>query len=164
MKTFFSTTLLVFLFLGANVAQAQTPQGKLNQVELHKQFVGSWKCAIAKDTTFIWEVKPYGRGFECSFKYVTKEKICAEGKQLWGYDKSIDKCLISEMFKGMDIMIYATWFISKDKCEMLPYSDISNPEKASLKVVSELKSPDSFLQTTFVNNKPVKVDTYTRVK
>ena len=162
MKTFFSTAMIGLLLLGVNVAQTKQP--KLNQVELNKQFIGSWKCTIAKDTTFFWEVKPYGIGFECSFKFVTKEKICAEGKQLWGYDKKVDKCIISELFKGGDIMIYATWFSSNNKCEMLPSNEISNPEKASLKVVSELKSTDSFIQTTLVNNKPVKVDTYTRVK
>ena len=68
------------------------------------------------------------------------------------------------MIKGMDNGIYSTWFVSKNKCEMLPFSDVSNPDKEPLKWEVEIKSPDMFIQTTIVNNNPVKTDTYYRVK
>lgn len=68
------------------------------------------------------------------------------------------------MIKGMDIELYVTWFSSKNKCFMFPYSDISNSERATSKWEVEFFSPDVLVETTFVNIKPVKTDTYTRVK
>jgi hypothetical protein len=136
----------------------------LNQVELHKRIIGYWKSEVAKDTTCLWDVKSYGTGFECYFKYVTNENVVMDGKQLWGYDNNLDKFTMAEMIKGMDNKIFASWFISKDKCEMLPIEDISNPDQAQLKWEVEFKSPGTFIQTTIAVNKPNRTDTWTRVK
>jgi hypothetical protein len=136
----------------------------LNQVELHKQFVGNWKTEAAKDTSVVWNVKSYGTGIDGYFKLVTKGKIVMEGKQLWGYDKNLDKYTMSEMIKGMDNALYSSWFTSKNKCTMIFYGDIFNPDNASMKYEVEFKSPDTLVQTTIVNNKPTKIDTMTRIK
>jgi len=117
-----------------------------------------------KDTTAFWDAKSYGTGLEVNLKVVTKGKIVAEGKQLLGYDKTIDKYIQAEMVKGMDIEIVAIWFISENKYESIPYSDISNPEKASIKWEGEFKSPDLIVETTMSDSKPVKTWTFTRVK
>ena len=165
MKTFCLTaTIAVFLLICSNGLQAQTTQTKLNQGELMKQFIGSWKSEFDKDTTEFWDAKSYGTGLECNFKYITKEKMVLEGKQLWGYDKKVDKFILSSMVRGMDIGINGVWFTSKNKYVVIPFSDISNPEKASSKWEGEFKSPDMFLETTIVNNKSVRTNTYTRVK
>ncbi len=137
---------------------------ELNQVELHKQFVGNWKTEAGKDTSVIWNVKSYGTGIDGYFKIVTKGKIVMEGKQLWGYDKNLDKYTMSEMIKGMDNALYSSWFTSKNKCAMIFYSDILSPDNASMKYEVEFKSPDTLVQTTIVNNKPTKIDTMTRIK
>ena len=140
------------------------PSKELNQVELMKQMIGSWKGDVAKDTTLFWDVKSYGTGLECYYKYVTRGKIVTEGKQLWGYDKRVDKNIGILMTKGDDIVFWAVWFISINKYEILSYSDIYNSDKASWKMEGEFKSPDMFVETTIVNNKSVKTDTFTRVK
>jgi hypothetical protein len=150
-------------YIQQNVMNAETSK-KLNQIGLHKQFAGYWKSEVTKDTTCFWDVKSYGTGFDCYFKYVSKGKTVTDGKQLWGYDKKLDKCSMCEMIKGMDNSVYLSWFTSDSKCSMLSYGDISNPDNASPRWEVEFKSPDMFLQTTIINNKPVKVDTYTRVK
>jgi hypothetical protein len=140
------------------------PSKELNQVELLKQFLGSWKCDIAKDTTAFWDTKTFGTGLEVNYRSVTKGRIVMEGKGLYGYDKSLDKCIDAGLVKGKDIGMYTFWFKSNSKYELIPYNDLSNPEKASFKVEGELKSPDIIIETTIVNNKPVKTDTWTRVK
>jgi uncharacterized protein (DUF2147 family) len=137
---------------------------ELNQVELHKQFVGNWKTEVGKDTAVIWDVKSYGTGIDGYFKIVTKGKIVMEGKQLWGYDKNLDKYTMSEMIKGMDNALYSSWFKLKNKCVMIFYSDILNPDNASMKYEVEFKSPDILVQTTIVNNKATKIDTMRRIK
>jgi hypothetical protein len=140
------------------------PSKELNQVELMKQFLGTWKCDIAKDTTCFYEGKSYGTGLECNFKYVTKEKMFLEGKQLRGYDKDIDKFIFSGMMKGTDMNVFAGWFISKNKYQFIPYNDISTPEMASWKIDGEFKTPEMTVETTIVNNKTVKTETWLRVK
>lgn len=165
MKTVcFTTMIAVFLLFCLIGLQAQTNDTKLDQMELMKQLIGSWKCDVAKDTICYWYIKSFGTGVEGYFKYVTKGKIVTEGKELWGYDKTTDKFILSEMIKGVDIALYVTWFSSKNKCVMFPYSDISNSERATSKWEVEFTSPDVLVETTFVNNNPVKTDSYTRIK
>ncbi len=147
-----------------NVMQTQTTQAKLNQVELMKQFLGSWKCDISKDTTIIFEGKPYGTGLDCSFMVTNKGKVFMEGKQLRGYDKNIDKFIFSGMMKRTDMIVFTGWFLSKNKYQLIPFSDIQNSEKESWKREGEFKSPDVLVETIIVNNKYVKTDTWYRVK
>ena len=165
MKKFrLATKIVIVILISFNRMQAQTIQTKLNQVELMMQFVGSWTCDIAKDTTFFWEVRSYGTGLEGNFRYVTKGKTIEEGIQLLGYDKKTDKCIDAELKKGKEIKIFAIWFISKNKCEIVLYRDVSNPEKASFREELEFKKPDIFLETIIVDNKPVKTYTFAKVK
>lgn len=161
-----SITIAVFLLICTSRIQAQTAQPKLNQVELMKQFVGSWKVQESKDTTFFWEAKSYGTGLEGNYKTVTLGKTVTEGKFLQGYDKKTDKSIYVELSSGMDqdVDINATWFISKSKYKYIPLSDVSNYEKASYKIEGEFKSPDMFVETTIKNNKTSKIETYIRIK
>lgn len=164
MKKLCSITMIaVFLLLYTNAIQAQTTQTKLNQVELMKQFIGSWKVEESKDTTFFWEAKSYGTGLEGYYKTVTNGKTVSEGKFLQGYDKSTDKSIYVELSLAGSIEIDATWFISNIKYKYLPFSDISNFEKASYKIEGEFISPDMFVETTIKNNKITQIETYTRI-
>ena len=164
-KTFFLTGMtFISLLFCVNILQAQSSQIKLNQVELMKQWIGSWKWEVAKDTTGFADIKSYGIGLESYFKIVTKGKIVMEGKKLWGYNKKEDKYILAEIIKGQDLELWATWFTSKNKYEWILNSDITNPEKASFKYEGEFKSPDMFIENTIENNKTVKTDIYTRVK
>jgi len=162
----FGLTLIiaVFLLFSSNVIQAQTTQTKLNQVELMKQFLGSWKCDVDKDTTAFWNTKSYGTGLECEYNYVKNGKIVSEGKQLWGYDKTIDKYYAITQPKGMDIYIDVYCFISQDKCKIFTLYDIENPEKAPVRWEIEFKSPDMFIETYISNDKPFKIRIFTHMK
>ena len=160
-KICFTTMIAVSLLFYSNGIQAQTT---LNQVELMKQMLGSWKCEIAKDTTEYSDMKSYGTGMYADFKYVTKDKIILEGKQLYGYDRQMDKFILSILIKGMDMQLAAMWFTSENICVVYYYRDISNLEKASFKVELEFKSPDIMLFKTIVNNNIIKTNTFTRVK
>ncbi len=164
MKTFLTTPIAVFLSICLNGLQAQTTQVKLNQVELIKQYISNWKGEVGKDTTAFWDIKLNGTVLECNFKYVTKDKIVMEGKQLWGYDKKVDKFILSSITNGMDTGTSAFWFTSKNKSIIIPFSDISNPEKATFRLEMEFKSPVIFIQKTIVNNNLVKTFTFDRVK
>jgi len=163
-KHYLTITIAVFLLICLNELQAQTTQTKLNQVELMKQLEGSWTGEMGKDTISNWNFKPVGTGEDCYWWNVTKGKTIIEGKQLWGYVKGIDKYIVAVTTEKPDIEINAVWFISKYKYVSIPFSDISNPEKASFKVEGNIKSPDIVTETTIVNDKPVITYSWKRVK
>jgi hypothetical protein len=165
MKKFcFASAFVAFLLLCVNGVQAQTTETKLNQIELMKQFIGSWKCEVAKDTINYSDLKSYGTGFYGDFKYVTNDKVFLEGKQLYGYDRSMDKFILSILNKGMDMRLAAMWFTSENICVVYYYRDIANLDKASFRVELEFISPDIQLYKTIVNNNIIKTDTFVRVK
>jgi hypothetical protein len=164
-KICLTTTIAVLLLLSTNGIQAQTTQTKLNQVELNKQFLGTWKAEIGKDTSFIMETKTLYNGFEAYLKTETKGKILMEGKSILGYDKKTDKLMDAYInSNNPNIILMAAWFTSANTCEEVLLKDISDPENATFKLAFEFKSPDLFTQTTIRNKKTVRTDTYRRVK
>lgn len=161
-----SAMLVVFLLFFTNGIQAQTTQTKLNQVELMKQFIGTWKKEIGKDTTVIFIVKSLkNNGLEIKSKTISKGKIIYEGKSLQGYDKKSDKYI--DVGNGEDyppaISFYSIWFSSKNICELSYDVGLSNPEEVTIKSKFEFKSPDLFIQTVTDNNKVILTYTITRV-
>jgi hypothetical protein len=158
------TMIAVCMLIISNALQSQTPQTTLDQVELIKQLLGIWKCEIAQDTIEYSELKPYGTGVYADFKYVAKDKVFLEGKQLYGYDKKMGKFVVSVLVKGMDIQLAAMWFISEKICVVYNYRDISNLENATFKIEVEFKSPDIMLYKTIVNNNIISTYTYVRVQ
>ena len=161
----FVTSIAVLLLLCSSLIQAQAAQTKLNQVDLYKQFIGVWKCDYAKDTTFIWETKSFGGGFEVNMKWESKGEIVIEVRSVVGYDKKNDM-LVEAMIMNYspNIDLWSIRFSSPDKFEEILLEDISQPEKATQKDIVEFKSPDLFTDTYLINNKVVKIDTLRRVK
>jgi hypothetical protein len=165
MKTFCLTAMIVaFLLISSNTSQAQTTQPKLNQVELVKKFLGNWKVDLAKDTVIYVNIEPFGTGFTCYFKTVVKNTTISEMKELYGYDNKLDKYVAASLEKGKDIEIWALWFKSNTKYEGVLFTDVSNPDKASIKIEGEFKSPNFLSQTTFINGKAVVTEDFKRIK
>ena len=147
------------------VKASDTPK-ELNQVELMKKWIGTWKNEIGQDSTVISEFIPIGKGglegYQNSF---LKGKIVSEEKNLWGYDKKSDKYFCARIWKDKpDMILFAFWFTSENTCERIPLEYLSNPEQAPIKTIYEFKSPDSVTKTDSEKNKPVKAYTGFRVK
>jgi hypothetical protein len=145
------------------VKASETPK-ELNQVELLKQLIGSWKCDYAKDTSYNVQYKLFGSGIEGTIKIVTKGKTVQEGKVLVGYDKKSDKLIEIDLLEGSDIMLYGIWFTSKTTCTEIPWEDISNPENTPVTWKYELKTPDLFVWNYVENNKTTKTYSFHREK
>jgi len=137
---------------------------RLNQVELFKQFAGTWKGELGKDSTFIWNGKSSGSTIEGSFKIVSKGKTLMEAKVTNAYDKNTDKFIETEIYKGSDPLIFVSWFTSKNICEAVQLQDFINPEKAALKTRFEFKHPNVFTQITTKDNNPIDTLTCYREK
>jgi len=167
MKRVYELSLgLIFILLCINEINAQTIQIDLNQMELLKQFTGTWENKTIKDTLYTAEFKPYGSGgLEFNLKGVAQGKVWLEIRQLWGYDKKSDKVVIGGFMKDSpNFMLQAAWFTAKNRFEQVPYEFASNPEKAGFIVVFDLKSPDLVIRTEIVNGKSLVAETYSRVK
>ena len=134
----------------------------LNQVELLKQLLGSWKCDYAKDTSYNVQYKLFGTGIEGVIKIVTKGMTVQEVRVLIGYDKKSDKLIEVDLIEGSDIMLYGIWFTSKTTCIEIPWEDISNPENTPVVWKYELKSPDIFVWNYVENDKITKTYTFYR--
>ena len=163
MKNFFFTALIVtILSLCTTGIQAQSTQTKLNQSELLKQFVGTWKCELAKDTLLIIDVKSYGDGLDYYIKSETKGKILMEGKALMSYDKKSDKGIQTEIMGVPDVTLWVYWFISKNICKVIKYMDIDNPDSVTKFVLFDFKSPNLVVQTHMYKEKPISSLTFHR--
>jgi hypothetical protein len=166
MKTFNLATLIIGVLLFCTIdMHAQSGNSSLNQPELMKKFIGTWKGEVGKDTIVIGVNNPFGPGLDCTSEIITRGKTLNSVRQLYGYDIKNDKFIIAELIKSSpSIELCAIWFISKNAGEMVLLQDISNPENAILEWRFEFKSPDTIVQTALKNNKVYKVVTVTRVK
>ncbi len=148
-----------------NPVQAQTTQNKLNQVELMKQFLGTWQTEMGKDTVQVDEFTAFGSGIVGTILTITKGKVISTMKELWGYDKKNDKIIFATIWESSpEISIWAYWFTSKNTCEGVSYQDISYPGKAVLKYKMEIKSTDTYVLRMLQNNKLVTELTFKRIK
>ena len=166
MKTFcFISMIAVFLFLCPNGIQAQTTQGKLNHMELMKQWVGTWKGNMGNDTIFICECKPFNKGFELYLKNEVKGKTVVDWKTLVGYDKKSDKLIEALIFgDNPEMMLLSMWFSSPNKCEEVFLEDSPSPEEAIYKWTFEFRTPDELIWNELVNNKIINTYNLNRVK
>jgi hypothetical protein len=166
MKKIYTITMIVLLLLCIQRLHAQTKPAGLNQVELMKQFIGTWENATNKDTVYTAEFKPYGNGgLEFRLRSIVQGKTWLEMKQLWGYDKKSDKVVIAGLVKDSpDIILQSAWFTEKNKFKQVPLENASNPEQAGFIVLFDLKSSDLVVREEIVNNKSLGQETYTRIK
>jgi hypothetical protein len=166
MKRFCSTTTIaVFLLLISTGIKAQTAQTKLNQVELMKQFTGTWKSETFGGSAMILDYTPFGNAIVGDAKIVSKDTVLDNKKYFLGYEEKNDKIIIAILHYNAPIIeITANWFISKDIMNSVPFQDISNPENATMKWKFEFKSPDKFVISSLQNNIYEVVDEWTREK
>ena len=143
--------ILSFLIVTAGL-QAQTVNNKLDQVALAKQFCGKWRCDSSKDSSEIWIIKTFGKGYDMHYKYTSGGKIYIEGKQLWGFDSKYGYFIVCTM--DQDGLLYkVTGEFSSDRKMYWESIGISDPQRVT-RLDFEFISPDSF---TITEQKKVKV-------
>ncbi len=162
MKTFCKSILIVgFILISINELLAQQSENNLNQVELMKQFVGSWKCELGKDTLIIGDNKAFGTGLVCNSEIIVRGKIINSVKQLYGYDSKIDRFIVAELIEASPVIeICNTWFTSANAGELV----VTNPDNAPFRFKFEFKNPDLIVQTALQNDKVIKEIFLTRIK
>jgi len=162
MKAFCKIILVTgFILISIPGILAQQTENKLNQVELMKQFIGSWKCELGKDTLIIGDNIAFGTGLVCNSQIIVNGKIINSVKQLYGYDSKIDKFIIAELIENSPVIeICSTWFTSTNTGELV----VTNPDNAPFRFKFEFKNPDLIVQTAIQNDKVIKELFLTRIK
>lgn len=134
---------------------------KLNQVELLKQFIGTWKSDFGEGTVFIGNNKPFGNGLLCTSQIINNGKIIDSISQLFGYDKKADKFIMAELIESSPVIeLCSIWFTSEKEGEII----VTNPENAPLKYRFEFKTPDMLVQHAFQDGNVVREITLSREK
>jgi len=154
-RNLLTITIAVFLLLCSQTTQAKATECKdeghqeqLDQLELFKQFVGTWRLEVSADTVEIWEVKLY-------------EKACVgmgyrviNGKKTFWYNQTIGFMPKQDKFKG-----YTVWkngwgntifgsFISKNKWTGEWVRNF-NPEEVTGRIEFVFETPTNFVVTHF---------------
>jgi len=166
MKRFCLTTVIVvFLLFGMNGVQAQTVTTNLDQIKLMEQFIGTWKCKIGENATFIMEAKSFYIGLEFYWKTEDSDKILWEGKSLFGYETITERILDFQIVSNSpDIIIWAGLFTSPNIYEAILLKEISSPEKTTEKWKYEFQSSDLLVCTYTVIGKTPQIFPLTREK
>ena len=87
---------LIALCFSMNL-HAQSSQQDLDQAELMKQFVGSWIAETGEDSTVIWEVIPFAKGYENNLHWQAKGETYETDKGIIGFNwqnQTVDMCTL----------------------------------------------------------------------
>lgn len=164
-KIFIASVIALLLMLCSNAVQAQSSQINLNQAELLRKYIGTWKAEVGKDTTRWFEFSFYGENaLVGSFKIKAQDKIIYQNKQMWGYDNRSEKIIGVELEKKSGTMTYYLCrFISENIFEGAAIRDITHPDIVSEKFYEEFKSPDMYIQSFTQNSRKISI-TFKRIK
>ena len=147
-KIIFSMLALSLIALCSSMnLNAQSSEQELDQAELMKQFIGKWVTDRGGkvDTTLVWDVIPWGKGYEQTALWQAKGETYSTWKGIIGFTSKYqevnshwlvpngmmirqlgefvsDKNLIFELFNSKYDHIMGTYdflFITPDKFEMI---------------------------------------------
>ena len=121
---------------------------------------GDCETPADKDTTeFVQFKELQGKNVLSLYaKVVTKGKILLEETGFWGYDAANNKIDLSVIVSNGYVFHYLGEFTSLNKLEYYDVNATGN------KFIFERISSNEVKETLIVNNKPAKINTYTRVK
>lgn len=153
--------IILFMLISMNHLEAQVLKIELNQVELMKKFIGSWKGEFGEGSVFTSENNAFGDGIISNSQIITNGKIIESIAQLYGYDKKDDKFIIAELKEASShIEICSTWFTSDSKGEII----ITNPVGAPYSFTFEFITPDIIEQTAFHDGLVIQKIVLNRIK
>lgn len=163
-KVCLTAVICVFLLFISNGILAQSTQTKLNQVELMKQWLGTWQGDIGKDTVQLWESKLYGKAVVINVYQVINGKKSDSYIINCGYDDRDDKLKGFNLFPNTDFMTWIGVFTT-DKLFKADALDSFKPDIVWFKNEIEFKTPSEMIIRAF-NSKGIKTNewTYKKVK
>ncbi len=148
MKTILKTTLAITILFYSIGILAQKPQPKLNQLELYKQFTGTWQAEIGADSVEVRECREYGLSFVIDVYQIIK------GKKIPMYINNVSFDSNEGKFKGFLLYPnggYFTWIGQFTKNNYFNGNIVFNfmPEVAWSEFHASFINPNEFTCTNF---------------
>jgi hypothetical protein len=145
-KLGFTAVLVVFLLFLFNGIQGQTTQLQLDQVQLMKQYLGTWQLVVNKDTTELLEFTQNGNIFTNNVYYMIKGKKSHFNVQVYCYSP-VEKKFYG--FVAMQNGMYSTSIGSfvTDKKEVFDMVQNFNPDQLVWKYEINFESSNSMTLT-----------------
>jgi hypothetical protein len=146
--------ILLFLIVWQTITiysqekMAQTARPKFNQVELMKQWTGTWQRNVSKDTIEGWEFMPFGKAMSMTNFQVVNGKRANVGMALAGYDDRDDKIKGFWLSPNADFVTWVGVFTS-EKLFKAEAQDTFKPELVWWKSDYETISPSELIIRTF---------------
>lgn len=141
-KTLSLILVLSLLFSLSSTLSAQKTEQELDQLELFKQFIGTWKAEAAADTFLVVSFVPRGGGMEFTLEVKTKDTTFYTSPGVYGF--SSDKKTVR--FAGVDgdgnMSLDYGRFVTDKKFIAEVYQDNAKHPRAIEEV--EFISPESF--------------------
>ena len=143
MKKSFKVLLSLLVFLGISLTlSAQSNEEELDQLELMKQFIGTWRAETGEDTVANLTYEPIGDGI-----LITQENI-ANGvtfrivKAVMGVSNDKKTIIVAGIIPDGSIRFQYGKFVSNTKSVFEFYSDnVKHPQNIQ---EYEIQSPDTF--------------------
>jgi hypothetical protein len=143
-KTIFSILNLSFITLCFSVSvNAQSSEKDLDQVELTKQFIGTWTVEIGQDSTILFEVVPHGKGYEQNNHWQAKGVTYMSTKGLMGFQENYQTVVLYHMWPAGGITRDVGKFVTDTKFKWDRFNP-RNPNHVSSKVEINFITPDKF--------------------
>jgi len=112
-----SLCLALAFCLSLNIS-AQSTVKELDQVELMKQFSGTWKAEIGEDTTLTWEAVPFGKGLEIIVNWKAKGEPYLTAKGILGFTEKFKKVNFILLYPGGGMESAIGEFVSENKIDL----------------------------------------------
>jgi hypothetical protein len=107
--------LCLSFLMGISLHLHAQPEKTLDQAELLKQFLGTWKAEISPDTFIISEITPCGKGFHQSIQVLAKEEAFYSGEGITGFTSDKRGIISVDLTEDGIINIQKGRFVSENK-------------------------------------------------
>jgi len=115
-KIIFSIFALSLIALCCSMnLHAQSSETDLDQAELMKQFVGKWITEIGEDSTVIWEIIPFAKGYETNLNWQAKGETYSSRTGIMGFTGEYRKVNWYILYSNGMIGRYLGEFVSDNK-------------------------------------------------
>ncbi len=79
---------------------AQSPENELDQVELAKQWVGTWETSIDKDSVIRFVCTPFGSGLYFHMEWKADGKTYFAAHSVLGFSRNRETLIMSHVWQG----------------------------------------------------------------
>ena len=143
MRKLFKVLLSLLVFLGISLTlSAQSNEEELDQLELMKQFVGTWRAETGEDTVVNTTYEPNGDGILITQENIANGVTYRTVKAVMGVSTDKKTIIVSGVRQDGSVFFHCGKFVSNNKLILELYRN--NVKHPVVIQEFEIQSPDTF--------------------